>query len=526
MKELFRSFNKLNNEELATLWQKATFVFDTNTLLSIYRYKSSTSEEVLQLMQQLQDRIWIPYHVALEFHRNRLSVIGDQHKKFDDTRTAINSAIATLKKELTTLQLSQRHRHIDPSPLLEGIEAQAEQYLASLADQEKDSIQVTSEDSLLNRLDTILKGRIGEKPDDQQIQKIMAEGEKRYESKIPPGYKDIKKADDSDNCFKYDGVSYKRQYGDLIVWKQILQNTKTQSIKHLIFVTEDNKEDWWQITKGKTTGFRIELLDEIYQETDLNSFKAYSLGGFLQDAKSYLKDQTLSEDAIDEVSFSVDIPDDFWANVIETEDGLETLPTNNTESMRDKQLQALLHQINDLSSNSLEMVKDALSLPPWADLDDIETTLSNLLSLPPWARPDHLQDLINSLLSEELDVNRDFQTHSSSPKNVKDFREIHNSDGSIIRPPPQHKHMNNEQRRRALDENSNEAIKWVHSHDSHHLDHIRAARASEENTDFLASERDRITRHRRERHYRSENSTQPDLWSSRVRPKHKKWEDD
>ena len=77
MKNLFKSFYKLNKDEYKTLWQDAIFIFDTNILLNLYRYQSSTRDELLKVIEQLTSRIWIPNHVALEFQRNRLHVIAE-----------------------------------------------------------------------------------------------------------------------------------------------------------------------------------------------------------------------------------------------------------------------------------------------------------------------------------------------------------------------------------------------------------------------------------------------------------------
>ncbi|MBW3514936.1 DUF4935 domain-containing protein [Shewanella sp. NKUCC01_JLK] len=300
MKNLFRSFKKTTDAELKTLWKDAIFVFDTNVLHSVYRYKASTCEDVLKLMEQLQDRVWIPYHVALEFHRNRLSVISSQHKKFDETRKAIQNALDGLKKELANLQLDKRHSHIDPNPLIDGINKLMVEYLDELTEQENQCIKVDSKDLLLSRIESIFNNRLGEKPTNDDIRKIMDEGRERYKALIPPGYKDAIKEKDIDNKYTYNSVSYEKQFGDLIVWKQIIDHMKKLDIKYLIFVTDDNKEDWWEITQGKTTNFRIELIDEILSSTNLKNFKAYSLAGFLTESKQYLKN-SVSEDTIEDV---------------------------------------------------------------------------------------------------------------------------------------------------------------------------------------------------------------------------------
>ncbi|USD68118.1 PIN domain-containing protein [Vibrio sp. SCSIO 43136] len=308
MKNMFRSFKKLNDEELKELWEKAVFVFDTNVLHGVYRYQSSTCQEVLDLMERLKDRIWIPHHVVLEYHRNRQAVINGQHNKFSETKKAVKKAVHTLTEDLAKLQLKKRHSQINPDPLLDGIEKLTKEYFEELDVQEKTCLKVESEDHLLERISNLLDSRVGKPPEDKDIADIMNEGKKRYAAKLPPGYKDANKEKEADNKYSYGGVAYERQYGDLIVWKQLIAYAKETNKTHLIFVTDDNKEDWWQIVQGKTVGFRSELLDEVYTETDLEVFNAYSLGSFLANAKQFLPEsKAVSDDAIVEVKEAADL---------------------------------------------------------------------------------------------------------------------------------------------------------------------------------------------------------------------------
>lgn len=43
MKDLFKGYNKKTLKELQELWNKATFVFDTNLLTSLYRHSGRNS---------------------------------------------------------------------------------------------------------------------------------------------------------------------------------------------------------------------------------------------------------------------------------------------------------------------------------------------------------------------------------------------------------------------------------------------------------------------------------------------------
>ena len=127
--------------------------------------------------------------------------------------------------------------------------------------------------------------KIGSKPKGQEeIDEIFCEGEERYKNQIPPGFEDSSKELSDDNEFTYAGLTYKRQYGDLIIWKQIISYASENSIKDLIFVTNDKKVDWWwEIDSNgpKTIGVRPELRDEISREAGVENFHIFNIEGFL-----------------------------------------------------------------------------------------------------------------------------------------------------------------------------------------------------------------------------------------------------
>src|SRR5664279_341625 len=107
-------------QEYKDAWSKGLFVFDTNVLLNLYRYHKDTREELLKIIDKLSDRIWIPFHVALEFQRNRLTVIATQNNLFSKVRSVVESSRENLEAKMNELQIKQRHALIDPEPLISG----------------------------------------------------------------------------------------------------------------------------------------------------------------------------------------------------------------------------------------------------------------------------------------------------------------------------------------------------------------------------------------------------------------------
>lgn len=86
----------------------------------------------------------------------------------------------------------------------------------------------------------------------------------------------------------------------MIVWKQIIAHAKDKNIKNIVFITNDNKEDWWLKNENKTIGVRYESRDEIYREGKVDRFKIYSSEKFIEYANKFLN-ANISESVIEEI---------------------------------------------------------------------------------------------------------------------------------------------------------------------------------------------------------------------------------
>ena len=89
-----------------------------------------------------------------------------------------------------------------------------------------------------------------------------------------------------------------RKYGDLLVWKQVLDKSKELK-KGIILITDDRKEDWWVRFKGKTLNPRPELKKEFQTETK-QAFHMYQSDRFLEFATKYLNEE-INANAIQEI---------------------------------------------------------------------------------------------------------------------------------------------------------------------------------------------------------------------------------
>lgn len=277
MKNKFPGYYKPSDEEFAQLWETGLFVFDTSALLDIYRYTPKTVDVLLKTMEAIRERLWIPYHVAKEYHKNFCETISKQADKYQVTMQLIDK----LNEEFD----AKRNHPFLSDKLAKETRQLFEKIKKELKQEEEKLLNLLNDNPKKERLAEILKEKIGDGFDEKKLLEIYSEGEIRYSNETPPGYKDIKKP-------------IPERYGDLIIWKEILE--KSTSIDGgIIFITSDKKEDWFHEVKGRVIGPRPELIAE-YLSGKNTSFYCYQTGNFLEFSKKYLK-TSITKNAIEEI---------------------------------------------------------------------------------------------------------------------------------------------------------------------------------------------------------------------------------
>lgn len=308
MKNMFKQYNYFYTpEQYKDIWENALFVFDTNTLLNLYRYQEDTKNEFLQVLDKISNRIWIPHHVALEFQRNRLEVICEQKSLFSKTKHVLNSTSKNLSSELDKLQLKKRHSLIKIERFVEKIDALIKDFNNDLDNLKSSQQHLSHQDSLKEKLELLFENKVGKPPQNQEdLDKLYKIAEVRYKNKIPPGYLDEGKVD---ICID-SRIVYKKKFGDFMVWHQILEYAEqNESIKDVIFITNDLKEDWWKKYDASGEKFnqpRPELIDEASHVGGIKNFIMYDSEKFLSYASSYLNVQ-ISDNAVKEVRDTTEI---------------------------------------------------------------------------------------------------------------------------------------------------------------------------------------------------------------------------
>jgi predicted nucleic acid-binding protein len=306
------------------MWHEGLFILDTSVLLDAYRYSDETVEQLLDTLQKLQHRLWLPYHVALEYHRNLDSVIAQQQKPYSE-------AIDQIKKLRGSLASPKEHPFLEKL-LYEQAEAVLPTLEEALCKKMESLLALLTENPIKERLADLFAGRVGEGFSPEQLEAIYQEGRERYGKKIPPGFSDVAKPEP-------------HRYGDLVIWKEILRKAKVSNTP-LLLITSDVKEDWFLRVSGRTIGPRPELISELRKEADI-AFYLYTMPSFLEHVNQYL-DTSIPQKAIEEVksiernpdaivawrlyrSADRELPLDQWEFVGESPTGNFTVSADNFE---------------------------------------------------------------------------------------------------------------------------------------------------------------------------------------------------
>jgi len=356
VKKEFPGFFANGITDIENLWDECIFVLDANVLLSLYRYSDSTRSELLQVFNALTDRLWIPNQVAYEYLNNRLTVIGEQSKIYDD-------AIKKIEALRKSLESNNQHPFVSKETLSESVNI-FEKLISELNENKAIHEKRINNDEIKDQLEQLLADKVGQGFTKEQTEEIVLRGKARYEEKIPPGYCDIKKGGNStlflDIC---------KPYGDYIVWLQLIDKSKVDG-KPIIFITGDVKEDWWLLFNGKTIGPQPQLVEEFKLITN-KSFYMYPPDRFLERANMYLQQET-SQQAVDEIR---DIR--FEDSEISIFDHLLNAhwPTNGSASASESAPSTWRHNLSrrlDILSEEKESIA--------ARLDDVRANLDDAIS--------------------------------------------------------------------------------------------------------------------------------------------------
>ena len=284
------------------IWESTCIVFDTSALLDLYKYSKEACESLFEeTFKNIEGCFWIPKHVEYEYILNRSDVIENtknEYQKLNGSNAqnkshtkSIQDSVNSIKNNVQGIEDILKDENIHPyidsdvcrlKDLQENL-ASFEEIFQTFQDRVKNQVdrrfgeidQVIREDYILDYIGKFFKvGR--EFSFDEQL-RIVEEGEIRFRNKIPPGYMDSALGGVSGKNVK-EGL---QQYGDLIIWKQILEYAKEVD-KDIMLVINDRKCDWCYSRKksSRIERPREELVLEFAQYSE-RRFWMYTLSDFI-----------------------------------------------------------------------------------------------------------------------------------------------------------------------------------------------------------------------------------------------------
>ena len=236
----------------------------------------------MSVLEALRDRLWIPYHVGVEFQRRRVGVIFEAREKADLTLNTAQENLDATQEKVRALELEKSGLDIDPDKLLAELAGTSARLIAAIQSMHDSLVDVSASDPIRDQLDELFAGKVGSGPSEQtDVDQLVLDGEDRYERSIPPGFRDAgKEKDPKEASFLFGGHTYESKYGDLIIWRQLLAQARETKAAGVLFVTSDQKDDWWWIDHGRTLGPHPELVNEMETAADVKLFWMYSAKSF------------------------------------------------------------------------------------------------------------------------------------------------------------------------------------------------------------------------------------------------------
>ena len=271
MRRQFSGYYYPKDEDFARMFKECVFCFDTSVLLNLYRFTPESRDKLIQVLQSVKDRVWLPHQVGLEYQRHRIDELLQQIKLSEKIEKIIGDSIIELnglrrKPELFTV-----------NKIVEPIKKQLDMIKKKIQKQKQQKPDLMTGDPVFDAVTDLFEAKVGSPYSEEEYENLYRIGRKRYEVRTPPGYMDQSK-----------NPNDKNQYGDFVIWRQLIDYAKTEK-RPIIFITDDAKEDWWREIMGEKLGPRPELVTEFVAATGGGKlFYMYSTEQFLNYSNVYL----------------------------------------------------------------------------------------------------------------------------------------------------------------------------------------------------------------------------------------------
>ncbi|EQI78410.1 hypothetical protein QQI_2920 [Clostridioides difficile Y401] len=346
------------NKKIEQILSNGLIILDTNALLNLYRYNEENKNKFFEILSKVSERIYLTNHSVKEFYKNRSEILYNKAHFKEGMKKTVCEDIKKLRNTIENVNFKGKFKDSCcllkyesdlKSQMLKDIDC----FISSIEntiDSYNQSNLITDlgeTDPILDKILDLFDGKVNQKFSENELVEIYKEGQKRYKSKTPPGYKDE------------DDKGEPGCYGDLVIWKEMINISKEKGTD-ILFVSDDRKEDWCDNFKGKNVGTRKDLIREFFCETG-KLFYSFTVAGFIKEISEICDVTDINELEKESKLFESIL----YETVKETHSSLRRIgvPMTTQSSLKDMQIGGVVKQLKDIQTklpeSAIKQIKDA-----------------------------------------------------------------------------------------------------------------------------------------------------------------------
>ena len=100
MKETFFEYNMHELGYVDEIMKNSLIILDTNVLLNLYRFNKENREKFFEILEKIQDRLFLTYQSGKEFYKNRLNIIDKKIKFKDSLKDEVSKELIRVENKL------------------------------------------------------------------------------------------------------------------------------------------------------------------------------------------------------------------------------------------------------------------------------------------------------------------------------------------------------------------------------------------------------------------------------------------
>jgi len=177
------------DRELDEALRAALVVIDANVLLNLYRYNESTRDDLLGVLREVGDRLWVPHQVLKEFWRNRVGVLASRGSGTVQALDALSKQQRASADAIRQWAKSVAAEADFQQRLIGKIEALYAELEGGIRAQAPASSQGTGgvlSDPVLDELRDLLERKVGRQPIAADWEAAVKQGNERAARHEPP----------------------------------------------------------------------------------------------------------------------------------------------------------------------------------------------------------------------------------------------------------------------------------------------------------------------------------------------------